>query len=320
MYTAFTHRNTYAHLVDDQNYGLTMRQRRKYIRKNLCFSLLELMVVILAIAIVYLYADLSIDVLNRNNVKGFEIFWIAVYGLLYLAFFIRRVVLIFLWIFISDPRLKQAKINCLTFTFLNSFEFVWFIYGNTFFYTHIYTKDNANNLWKIMLAMIIYGYISMFVYIVSLLGILSVFCIMWSQGYFNTKINNTYHRRLSEKNNRDAILLDSTYIEKFEARVNASNGTITEDSIVGESHATSRLFPSGASATGRDSLARASLLNSLNKLQVESMLKNSTNRLDEMFKLHNSGTMKPRRTTKLNSGRINLQDIEIVVFEQLTPE
>lgn len=318
MYTAFTHRNTYAHILDDQNYGLSRSQRRKYIRKNFIFSLVELMVVVLAIEIVYLYADKDFDVLNRQDVKGFEIFWIAVYGLLYLAFFLRRLVLICMWLCMRDPRLKQAKINCLTFTFLNSFEFLWFIYGNTFFYTHIYTSENKNNLWKIMLAMIIYGYISMFVYVLSLFGIMSVFCIMWSQGYFDTKYHHTYHKQLSEKNNRDAILLDSTYMEKFDARINVTSGTITEDnSFVNKSQATSRLlFRSGASgATGSDSLARPSG----DKTFLNSLAHNSTNSQEEAFLVRDSG-LKPRRTTKLTTGRILLQEHEIVVFEQLSSD
>ena len=142
------------------------------------FSLLELMVVVLSAIIVYIYADNDIDFILRVDINGYEIFWIAVYGLLYLVFLTRRVVLICMWGCMKDPRLKQSKINCLTFSILNSFEFIWFVYGNTFFYAGIRSNRSKTNLWKIFLAIILYGYVSMIIYIFSILGILSVFCIM----------------------------------------------------------------------------------------------------------------------------------------------
>jgi hypothetical protein len=61
----------------------------------------------------------------------------------------------------------------MTFSLLNTFEFGWFIYGNTFFYSDVFTKDQFQykNLWKIMIFIIVYGYITMLVYIVSILAV-----------------------------------------------------------------------------------------------------------------------------------------------------
>ena len=70
------------------------------------FSLLELMVVVLSATIVYIYADNNIDFILRVDINGYEILWIAVYGLLYLVFLTRRVVLICMWCCMDDPRLK----------------------------------------------------------------------------------------------------------------------------------------------------------------------------------------------------------------------
>lgn len=138
----------------------------------------------------------------------------TVYGILYLIYFTRRVMLISYWCCLKDPRIKQAKINCLTFSILNSFECVWFIYGNTFFYTEVFTSEEKNAyLWRIMLAAIIYGYISMLVFLCSLCGLLAVLCVMRQQGYFDVKQIEQYHQQVKEKNTRSTIKLDSDYIQ-----------------------------------------------------------------------------------------------------------
>jgi hypothetical protein len=143
------------------------------------WSLFELTIVCISAAVIYIYSDANLEFINRMDVKGYEIFWIAIYGLLYLCFFIRRMMLVCLWCCFNDPRLKQSKINCLTFSILNSFEFVWFVYGNFIFYKKSESRSSSN-LWRIMLGCIIYGYVSMFVYLISILGMLMVFCVMKS--------------------------------------------------------------------------------------------------------------------------------------------
>jgi len=94
---------------------------------------------------------------------------------------------------------------------------VWFVYGNTFFYSKIFTENNFYNadLWKIMVALIIYGYISMLVFASSIIGLVLIMCLLWSQGYFDGNKASEYQEQLLAKNNRQTIQLDEEYQQKF---------------------------------------------------------------------------------------------------------
>lgn len=70
LYSDYNHRQTYSVLIDDQSYGLTTQQRRKYIRRHVFYSLFELMIVILACFILYYYANWQLDFINRNDIDS----------------------------------------------------------------------------------------------------------------------------------------------------------------------------------------------------------------------------------------------------------
>ena len=136
--------------------------------------------VAVSLFITVIYNNDNLDFLKSQNIEGNVIFWIYVYGLLYIMYFLRRLLSICQWCIRKDPRIAEAKVKCITFSFLNTFEFLWFLYGNTFFYTDIYAGKVESNLWMLFLAILIYGYITMLVYLGSICAIMLVFCTMYS--------------------------------------------------------------------------------------------------------------------------------------------
>jgi hypothetical protein len=103
-----------------------------------------------------------------------------------------------MWKNSPDPRMLHSKINCCAFSFLNTFEFMWFIYGNTFIYNEIFAPEKRANsqLWKMFIFIMAYGYLAMLFYILSVCGIFLMVYTMWSQGYFDTKRTEQYHEKL----------------------------------------------------------------------------------------------------------------------------
>lgn len=94
---------------DDTNYGLTKDQRRKNIKKNLLFGFFELFLVCISVVLIINFAPNNIRLLPELMSKSFQakvLVWIIVYGTLYMIFFLRRIVIIFQWIFVADPRYK----------------------------------------------------------------------------------------------------------------------------------------------------------------------------------------------------------------------
>ena len=96
----------------------------------------------------------------------------------------------------NDPRRIQASSNFLTFIFLNTFEVAWFIYGNYIFFSHdgLYgydrnatTTDSVSNLRIIMLIILIWGYINMFIYILSILAIILLVLALYGGGFLGSK-------------------------------------------------------------------------------------------------------------------------------------
>ena len=62
-----------------------------------------------------------------------------------------------------------------------------------------------------MIAILIYGYISILVFIVSVLSLAVMLCVLYSGGYFNSENNHLYQEQLDKKNNGQTIILDSEY-------------------------------------------------------------------------------------------------------------
>ena len=101
------------------------------------FGIYELTLVIISILLMINYAPNDISIIRKTMKNSFRIkvlVWVTVYGILYTILLMRRIVFILQWIYLTDPRYKQTNCNAFTFIVLNSFEFCWFIYGNTFFY------------------------------------------------------------------------------------------------------------------------------------------------------------------------------------------
>ena len=81
---------------------------------------------------------------------------------------------------------------------LNTIETIWFIWGNVLFWKHVVHSDitpdpshdseHIEALWKLMIFMIVYGYIAMFYYCCSILSMVFVFLTMKNWGMFD-KLN-----------------------------------------------------------------------------------------------------------------------------------
>ena len=146
------------------------------------------------------YAPNNISVLDLNKwaQKDDIALWTYVYGGLYLLLFLRRLLLTCFWRYSTDPRPFQAKVNFYTFVFLNTFEIVWFIYGNSIFW-----KENGlqskRNLWIIMLTILMYGYLNMIIYFVTLCAIIMVILSFWYSGFLDPKEQDKYDDNIQKR-------------------------------------------------------------------------------------------------------------------------
>jgi len=122
----------------------------------------------------------SIKFLSSKDINDEVLVWIIVEGLIYTFYVFRRIILISYWTCVKDPRLSTVKINCFTFVCLNTVETIWFIWGNVLFWMHVVHPDvkpgtdpkskHLEALWKLMIFMIIYGYIAMIYYCCSIMS------------------------------------------------------------------------------------------------------------------------------------------------------
>ena len=64
-----------------------------------------------------------------------------------------------------------------------------------------------------MICIIIYGYVSMAMFLASILGIILFYCLLKTQGYLNFKDSKKYVEDLEEKNNRATIILSEEFID-----------------------------------------------------------------------------------------------------------
>lgn len=97
----------------------------------------------------------------------------------------------------KDPRTIQAKINFITCLIMCSFEVGWFIYGNTLFYDWRFNTSNKN--YYLLLGIVIWGYITMTIYLLSLLGILAIVFGMYKYGIFDSEGKKEYEQFLLDK-------------------------------------------------------------------------------------------------------------------------
>ena len=169
--------------------------RRKKIRTNLYFAIFELIIVALSSVLIINYSSIGFkftyfETEDEQELRDKIVPWTQVYGGFYIIVFLRRLILIFLWCCMNDPRRIQASSNFLTFIFLNTFEVAWFIYGNYIFFSHngLYGSDaNVTKLRIIMLIILIWGYINMFIYILSFLAIILLILALYGGGFLGSK-------------------------------------------------------------------------------------------------------------------------------------
>mmetsp|Transcript_14941 Transcript_14941/g.25444 ORF Transcript_14941/g.25444 Transcript_14941/m.25444 type:complete len:237 (-) Transcript_14941:643-1353(-) len=193
------HRETLNKLFNDEEYGLDDETRRKQIKVQCYWALFEGFICLFLSSILVMANEKSISFIQFSEEFGLQVqWWIIVQLGIYCLYFLRRVVVMIQWKCIKDPRTKQARLSCFTCMFLNTFETGWFIYGNTLFFSKV--KKNKN-LYRIMLAIVVWGYITMLFYLISLLGILFLVYGMYSYGIFDTKKMQEYEEYLEQKEN-----------------------------------------------------------------------------------------------------------------------
>ncbi len=117
-----------------------------------------------------------------------------------MVYLIRRIIVILQWKLQKDPRTKQARVNCFFCMFVNTFEVAWFVYGNYLFF-HEEESDFRQNdhLKETLLAIVIWGYIVMFVYAISICGIVILLYGMYQYGIFDSEKQKEYQQLVVEK-------------------------------------------------------------------------------------------------------------------------
>ena len=191
-------------LYDDVNYGLSRKDRCFQVKKHLLFGIIELALVGTTVALIlnfnptndFAFITTNIDDSFRLKV----IVWLAGYGALYVILVIRRLIFVCQWLYMADPRYVQSQWHCLTFVFLNGFEFGWFIYGNTIFFAdQVYENSDDQKLYLYMLGILIYGYINSLVYFFALCGICLIIATVYLGGFLNKKDHREYNQQLNER-------------------------------------------------------------------------------------------------------------------------
>ena len=189
-------------MFNDLEYGLTKKQKRKYIKKNCLYGLFELAMVGVSVTVVA-ESHLRHASFNDPNIEVSCYVWVCIYMTLYLFYFFRRLLLICQWIVMDDPRIRQAKINCVTFTFVTTFEMIWFCYGNYEIYGSTLRDFNNKNLWKWMIFILAYGYIQMLIYLGSVCAAGVLLYTLYSEGYFNVDKTEQYTEKLESKSTNE---------------------------------------------------------------------------------------------------------------------
>ncbi len=196
-------------VVDDQI------DYRRIIGSHLIYGIFEIMIVGIIIYILINFTDFYNfkDQLN-DNFKT----WFYGYSSLYFIYILRRMYLLCLWFTMDDPRIIQGVINFYTFVFLSSFEMVWFIWGNTFFFEEkqvlLSSEPDLKNLKIILILILIYGYIQLLSYAVSTFFFLFVFCSAYTSGSLDRKAEKDYKKKILEKHKNKLRLNDDNYTIK----------------------------------------------------------------------------------------------------------
>ena len=122
----------------------------------------------------------------------------------------------------DDPRIRQAKINCVTFTFVTTFEIIWFAYGNYEIYGSKLRDFEDKNLWKLMIVILAYGYLQTLIYLGSVCAGGFVLYTLYSDGYFNKEKTDQYTDKLAQKNSNEIVFDPNVMKQKFPS-ISATN-------------------------------------------------------------------------------------------------
>ena len=126
----------------------------------------------------------------------------------------------------KDPRTKQAKVNCFFCMFVNTFEVCWFIFGMVLFFGSNNSDFNRSaHLKQTLIAIVVWGAIVTFVYMMGLCGICLLLAGMWQYGIFNSEKSKEYRQYL-EKKEKKKITLDSEYQNRIKNIVQNSSSLL----------------------------------------------------------------------------------------------
>lgn len=186
-------------LYDHQDYGLSNRERNQKVKVQLLRGLLEAVFTGLLASVIIAYEDPTIAWIDAATISHFSIQWIRVYFGIYLLYLLRRIILILQWKCAADPRIKQARFNFFTYIFISTPEYAWLIVGHTkVFWGQRGLYNQSESLFYTMLSVIIYSYVHILVYSISLLLILVLLLGLFQYGIFDRRGQEQYKEKVTQ--------------------------------------------------------------------------------------------------------------------------
>jgi hypothetical protein len=105
--------------------------------------------------------------------------WIWVYEFFHLAHIIRKSIVIIIWKVARDPTIACTKVDLISIPLIVLPELCWYVYGNIYVWDRpLMTSCRLNHefFYYTVLALIFYGYVFMFMFLVVLFAALAVCC------------------------------------------------------------------------------------------------------------------------------------------------
>lgn len=186
-------------LYDHQDYGLSNEERNRKVKVQLMRGLIEVAFTGILASVIIAYRDPAIPWIDARTISKFSIQWIYVYFAIYILYLLRRIILILQWKCAADPRIKQARFNFFTYIFISTPEYAWLIVGHMkVFWGEHGLYNQSESLFYTMLSVIIYSYVHILVYSISLLLIALLLLGLFQYGIFDRRGQEEYKEKVTQ--------------------------------------------------------------------------------------------------------------------------
>ena len=148
-------------------------------------GLFEMMFIVILGYVILDFHDPSFRYFNEETITEFHMMWIYVYFGIYILYYIRRLILISQQKCAKDPRIHQARFSFYTYLFISFPEYVWLIIGNSSVFWGDKGLMDQKVLLNLMLVIIIYSWVLIVLYTISLIGILLFTIGLYLYGMFD---------------------------------------------------------------------------------------------------------------------------------------